>query len=292
LWIENRIPGGCVYSPPRTGKTRAIRFARAQLKEFFGGVPILTMLCKDLNRASEQHFLQQLLRAVGHSLWETGSTTVKLHRLIEYLSALVEESGQPRLIWFFDEAQNLHEPEYNSLINIYNELDARDIVPIFILVGQHQLVGQLNTFETSGKTQILGRFMTQQFNFRGLTSHKDIASCLQAYDEATEFPLGSGVSFTSFFFSEAYRLSGFRLRTYAHDLWQAFQQLKDELGLPSKQEIPMQYFCRTVEYILKTRRTFDVAPTISPRIWKEAVRASGFVGAKRYLLSMDEADEE
>jgi hypothetical protein len=290
-WIEYRAPGGCVYSPPRTGKTKAIRFVRALLKEKLGAVPVLTMLCRELQRASEQNFLQQLLRAAGHSIWEPGNATVKLHRLVEFLAAMVEESGQPRLIWFLDEAQNLHEAEYNTLINVHNELDARDIAPIFVLMGQHQLLAQVNTFEETGKTQILGRFMVQQFHFRGVTSRKDVASCLQAYDGATEFPQGSGVSFTSFFFPYAFQLSDFRLRTYADDLWQVFKQLKEESCLPAAQEIPMQYFCRTVEYVLKTRKTFDVAPTISPAIWKEAVRSSGYLDAKHYMFPKENGDE-
>jgi hypothetical protein len=245
---------------------------------------MLTMLCRDMNRPSEQNFLQQLLRAGGHSLWEAGNATVKLHRLIEYLVAKVEESGQPRLIWFLDEAQNVHEPEYNTLINIHNELDARGVVPMFVLVGQHQLLGQINTFRTSGKTQILGRFMVEQFQFKGVTSRVDVASCLQAYDEATEFPAGSGVSFTSYFFPDAYQLSGFRLKNYAGDVWQAFKQLKEEKSLPAGKEIPMQYFCRTVEYILKTRKTFDMTPTISPAMWKAAASTSGYLDAEHYLV--------
>lgn len=284
-WIENRLPGGCVDSPPRTGKTRAIRFTRALLLERFGSIPIFTMLCRDLRRASERDFFEKMLKAVGHSLWQSGNANAKLHRLIEYLAAQVEESDQPRLIWFFDEAQNLHEPEYSTLIDVYNELDARDIVPIFIMVGQHELLGQINAFKATGKTQILGRFMAQQCHFHGLRNASDISVCLQAYDDATEFPVESDCSFTSYFFPNAYHLSGFRLQDYADDLWQAFKWLRENSGLPGPKQIPMQYFCHTVEYVLKKHGTSSLSPRITANIWRDAIRNTGYLNAERFAVS-------
>jgi len=284
-WIENRAPGGCVDSPPRTGKTRAIRFTRSLLRERFGSIPIFTMLCRGLKAASEKNFFEKMLLAVGHSLWQAGNANAKLHRLIEYLVAQVEESGQPRLIWFFDEAQKLHEPEYNILIDVYNELDQRDLAPIFILVGQHEMLNQIDVFKTTGKTQILGRFMAQQCHFQGLRNARDVSVCLQAYDEATEFPAESECSFTSYFFPEAYRLSGFRLQHHGDDLWEAFKQLRENAGLPGPKQIPMQYFCHTVEHVMKTHRTSSVSPGITPRIWKDAIKTTGYLNAERFTVS-------
>ena len=283
-WIENRAPGGCVDSPPRTGKTRAIRFTRGLLLDRFGSIPIFTMLCRGLKSASERDLFERMLKAVGHSLWQSGNANAKLHRLIEYLTAQVEESGQPRLIWFFDEAQKLHEPEYNTLIDVYNELDTRDIVPIFIMVGQHELLSQINAFKATGKTQILGRFMAQQCHFHGLRNASDVSVCLQAYDDATEFPVESECSFTAYFFPNAYRLSGFRLQDHADDLWEAFKWLRESAGLPGPKQIPMQYFCHAVEYVMKKHRTSSHSPRITPQIWKEAIKKTGYLNAERFTV--------
>jgi hypothetical protein len=290
LWIENRIPGGCLYSPPRMGKTRAIRFLRQLLYEKFGPkIPILNMRCREPERSSEKNFMQQLLRAAGHTMWTTGNATVMLHRLIELLVAQVEESGQSRLIWFLDEGQNLHRPEYNALITVHNELDRYDVAPIFIIVGQHQLMNQRNTFTESGSTQIVGRFMVHQCQFHGITNKKDLSACLKAYDEATEFPEDSGTSFTAYFFPAAFA-AGFRLQSYAKDLWQSFKQVREECSLPGKLEIPMQYFCRTVEYVLKNQMSFELDPTISPNMWQTAIKASGFADAERYVNIEEDED--
>jgi len=291
-WIENRIPGGCIYGRPRMGKTWAIRFLHVLLHEKFGpNLPILNMVCRELHRASEKSFLQQLLKAAGHELWTTGNGNVMLHRLIEFLVAQVEESGQRRLIWFLDEGQNLHEPEYNVLITVYNELDRYDVAPVFIIVGQHQLVNQRNSFTESRSTQILGRFMVHQCRFNGLTSMQDVAACLKAYDEATEFPEGSGVSYTAYFFPAAFA-AGFRLRPFAKDLWQSFKLIREESLAPGRMEVGMEYFSRTVVYIMKKHMTLELEPTISPAMWQAAIRASGFLNAERFVVvEVDENDK-
>jgi hypothetical protein len=54
--------------------------------------------------------------------------------------------------------------------------------------------------------------------------------------------------------------------------------------LPGKLEVPMQYFCRTVEYVLKNHMSFELDPTISPRMWEVAIKASGYADAERYVV--------
>lgn len=283
-WIENRAPGGVIYGTPRTGKTKAIRFLTGLLARKFGArVPIFSLLCREYRIPSEKMFFAEMLKAVGHALWNSGNSSEKLHRLIEYVVAQVEASGQNRLLWFLDEAQFLHEFEYNLLINVYNELDRRDVTPIFLLVGQPELLAQGNVFRQSNKTQILGRFMVRQFHFHGIKSRKDMAACLEAYDVATEFPDESKTSYTRYYFPEAFP-TNFKLKACAEDLWQAFKHLREVYCLAGLQEIPMQYFCRTVEYVLKNYGTFDVAPTISARVWQEAIKASGYLDAEQCLV--------
>lgn len=247
------------------------------------------MVCRDPDRPSEKNFLQQVLRAAGHSMWKVGNATVMLHRLIEFLVAQVEDSGQRRLIWFFDEGQNLQRPDYNALITVYNELDRYNVAPIFIIVGQHQLMNQRNTFTESESTQIVGRFMVHQCRFHGITNKKDLSACLKAYDEATEFPDSSGTSYTAYFFPAAFA-AGFRLQAYANDLWQSFKQVRADCSLPGKFEVPMQYFCHSVEYVLKKHMSFELDPTISPNMWQTAIKASGYADAERYVNIEEDED--
>jgi hypothetical protein len=284
--IENRVPGAVIHSKPRKGKTRAIKYLIKQLPQTFGiQIPILYALCKEYRIPSEGRFLGDLLHSLGHSMWESGKASAKQHRLVEHLASKVDQSNQDRLILFLDEAQKLHEDHYNWLIDIYNELDQRDIALTVLLVGQDELMQQLTAFEQAHKTQILGRFMVHRFEFRGLTSREDIKRCLEAYDEI-DFPSESGWSYTSYFFPAAFQ-HGFRINSCAQDLWQAFKETKENYCLPGPLDVGMQYFCRTVEYIMKDNTTFGVQPTLSRKMWKEAIEMSGFVAADRYSQNQE-----
>jgi hypothetical protein len=215
-------------------------------------------------------------------LYKSGRAAAKRDRLIEYLSENVEFSFQNRLVLFIDEAQKLHEQHYKWLIDLHNELDARGVAAIVLLIGQDELAHQYSAFQQTQKTQIIGRFMVHQFQFHGLKGARDVKKCLRAYDVDSEYPDGSSWSFTRYFYPAVFN-SGFRLASYADSLWEAFRLTKDECGLPSSYEIPMQYFCRTVEFVLRHYGTHqDVSREISIEMWKEAIRASGYIDAERY----------
>jgi hypothetical protein len=282
-WIENRVPGGMIYGKPRLGKTRAIQYLTRLLTEKFGvNLPVITLLCRDYKVPSESIFFEDLLRASGHAIYRSGRAAAKRDRLIEYLTEKVELSSQNRLILFIDEAQKLHEQHYNWLIDVHNELDARDAAPIVLLVGQDELVHQCSAFQQTQKTQIIGRFMVHQLQFHGLRGASQIKRCLKAYDVDSEYPENSGWSFTRHFYPAVFN-SGFRLDSYANSLWEAFRLLKDECGVPGNHEIQMQYFCRTVEFALRRYGTHEeVSSEISIEMWKDAIRASGYIDAERY----------
>ncbi len=268
-----------IYGKPRLGKTRAIQYLSRLLAEKFGdSLPVITVPCRDYKVPSEATFFEDLLRAAGHALYKSGKAAAKRDRLIEYLSEKVELSLQNRLILFLDEAQKLHEQQYKWLIDLHNELDARDVTTIVLLVGQDELIHQYSAFQQTQKTQIIGRFMVHQLRFHGLKGTREIKKCLKAYDVA-EYPDGSGWSFTRYFYPAVFN-SGFRLASYADTLWEAFRLTKDECGLLGNREIPMQYFCRTVEFALRRYGTNEeVTGEISIEMWKEAIRASGYIDA-------------
>lgn len=287
-WIETRAPGGMIYGKPRFGKTRAIQYLTGLLAERYGAkLPVITLPCRDYRIPSETTFFEDLLRAAGHAMYRAGKAAAKRDRLIEFLSEKVEMSLQNRLVLFLDEAQKLHEQQYKWLIDLYNDLDARQITPVFLLVGQDELAHQYSAFQQTRKTQIIGRFMVHQLQFRGLREEKEIKACLKAYDRGSEHPRGSGWSFTRYYYPAAFS-SGFRLETYAHQLWEAFRLLRDECGVPGPPEIPMQYFCRSVEYVLTKLGTLEDTPAdITGAVWKKAVKASGYTDAERHYNNLE-----
>lgn len=285
-WIGNRAPGGMIEGMQRFGKTRAIIYVRNRLPESFNvKLPVLGFNCRDSRIANEGGFWEELLKSFGHALYKAGKPSAKRDRLIEYLHELAQNSGQNRLVIFADEAQKLHEIQFGWLVDLYNDLDRLGVNTTVLLVGQPDLLHLRSAFETSRKMQIVGRFMVHHHHFGGLRNSRDVKACLAGYDENSEHPEGSGWSFTRYYFPVAYA-SGWRLAQEADTLWNVFQEVRTEEKLPGKAEIPMQYFSRTVEYVLRRFGSLEQAsPQISKKMWKQAIESSGYHDAARYVVS-------
>jgi Cdc6-related protein, AAA superfamily ATPase len=286
-WTRQRCSGGIIYGAPRRGKTRAVRYLVRVLPDLLElPVPIISFVCRDYKHAAEGTFFQDLLKAAGHLLPDKGNPSAKRDRLIEFIAEKVQRTDQDRMIVIIDEAQKLHESHYKWLIDVHNELDALDISLVVLLVGQQDLAHQYSAFKLANKFQILGRFMVNQFCFRGLLSAEDVGTCLKGYDEESEYPVGSGWSFTRYYFPAAFE-NGFRLAQFQDLVWQSFKEAKEQYGLPGPLEIPMYYFCRTIESVLTEFESLDdEAPLLSLQTWKQAVIDSGFVEAERYVVPL------
>lgn len=284
-WTRQRCSGGLIYGAPRRGKTRAVRYLVRVLPDLLEiPVPTISFVWRDYKQAAEGTFFQDLLKAAGHLLPDKGNANAKRERLIEFITEKVQATGQDRLIMIIDEAQKLHEAHYKWLIDVHNELDASDISLVVLLVGQQDLAHQYSAFKLANKTQIIGRFMVNQFCFRGLLSAADVGTCLKGYDEESEYPVESGWSFTRYYFPAAFH-NGFRLQQFKELVWQSFKEIKEQFGLPGTLEIPMYYFCRTIESVLTEFGSLeDDAPLLSLQTWKQAVINSGFADAEHYVV--------
>lgn len=280
-WIDNRFTGGIVYGEPRRGKTNAIKYLCTVLPSIYQeNIPVISLSCRDYRNASESVFFEELLEAAGHSFSAKGTASAKRNRLKEFLFEIVERSEQDRIIFLIDEAQHLHESHYKWLIDLHNELYQGGISCTVLLVGQPKLCHQFSAFKLTKKSQIIGRFMAHQHSFEGIQDLEAITTCLSGYDEGSEYPENSGWSFTKYFFPAAF-MSDWRLADSSEDLWIAFLKIHEECGLVGAPNIPMQFFCRTVEYVLKKYGSLDESfPALSVNIWKEAIRHSGYIEAE------------
>jgi hypothetical protein len=217
-WIENRIPGGIVYGRPRLGKSRALSFLMHILPaDYNNRLSIYDLSSYQSKSPTERSFYEDLLSGVGHDLAFRGSTSEKRVRLVRYLIEQGIRLENRRIVFFMDDAQRLSELQYNCLMDIYNDLDKAGIQLTVILVGQPELLHQRSAFIRTKKTQIVGRFMTQDHEFTGIQNLEDLKYCLTGFDQESEYPVGSGWSFTRYFFPEAFN-DGHRLEHEAQAL--------------------------------------------------------------------------
>lgn len=284
-WIINRVPGLMIFGKQRFGKTWGIKYLCNELPFDFGAtLPVFMLPARAYRLASEGAFFGDLLRAVGHA-YTNGKPAAKRDRLLEYLHEQAVHSGLNRLVFFIDEAQKLHEFNYEWLVDVHNELEKKGVTPTWILVGQKELVHQREAFVLAEKDQIVGRFMVHSCEFVGPKSVDDFRRTLDCYDDAelTEYPQGSGWSYTRYFFPACFE-NGWRLAGEAEPLWKVFHEIRIERKLPGNGEIPMQYFARTVEYALRTFSNLgETDEPLTVAMWRDAIENSGYAEAAVYV---------
>lgn len=281
-WVETRCPGGIIHGRPRLGKTRAIQYLVNELSNNKASLwPVCTTTCRQYRAPTEVNFFEDMLRDVGHAI-VGGLASSKRDRLSKFLLEKAELSRTNRIVLIIDEAQRLQQIQYDWLMDIYNELDMNGISMTAVLVGQDELIHQRSVFMTLKKAQIVGRFMVHTYKFEGIKKVNDLKTCLSGYDEHSEYPENSGWSFTRYFFPDSFD-TGFRLQTFAEELFEVFKELRYENGIKKSLEIPMQYITLTIEYCLKH---YGISGNKIDRLgkahWREAIEHSGYIHAEMY----------
>ena len=124
--------------------------------------------------------------------------------------------------------------------------------------------------------------MVEELAFFGIRNVRDVATCLDSYDQ-TEHPPGSGWSFTRFWVPVA-AAERYRLSDDAPLLWAAFERLHHKHGLPGELEIPMESFVRAVEIVLKDSMLRDATGhRPDAATWNAAAQACGYIQARRAI---------
>jgi hypothetical protein len=275
-WIHLRVPGGLIYGPPRYGKTVWLKFLCGDLDQAFHGMPILLFPAWDYTFPREKSFLSDLLTAAGHVLNKTGSAEQMRDRLVAFLAEQGKQSGDGRVLLIIDEAQNLHPKHYNWLIGIHNMLSLLGVNLIVLLVGQKELLTQRTAFIRAEKKQIVGRFMTHAQEFHGVQSESDLHEIMKAYDELTEYPEQSKWSFTRYYAPESFG-NGWRLAQLSFDFWSAFRTVRTIAIRGHREDLPMQYVCRTIDHFLTHVVDRQLADQEAVRkLVLESIAASGY----------------
>jgi len=282
--VMNRLPGMIVYGRPRIGKTKSVELALnylpMQIGEYF---PILSTRCKSYRVPTEEKFFGDILSDFKFSFPAKRSPTAMRQQIVNLMLEQGERSKLRRVMLVIDEAQRLTELQYNWLIDIYNDLDSEKISMTVICVGQSELIDRRTYFLETKKSQIIGRFMTNEHEFFGIRTLKEVEHCLMCYDEVSEYPENSGYTYTRYFFPEAFS-KGYRLKQCAKEVFDIFKDIRKEHGLSKKMEIPMEYFIFSIENALKLNgATGREVEWLTTNHWKEAINNSGYIESEVFM---------
>jgi hypothetical protein len=250
-WIENKVPGAYIYGVSRLGKSWAIRFWINKLieEEFLGKIFFFYMIYKNHQRPQESNFYSELLSASGHLFNSTGTTSKKFERLVTHLCTRAHNIKSNHIVLMIDEAQFMHNQEYEWLCNIQNEIVDAGFRLTVISVGSHELTYQHEIFSMAESAYLLSRFMVRSQVFHGIRNIDELEYVLKGYDENSEWPENSGITYTQYFFPRAYK-AGFRLADISSIMWEVLQELAPDV-LKKKLEVPMEHIAKSVEYVFR-----------------------------------------
>lgn len=281
-WLSNGTPGAIIYGRPRIGKTRAILYISNTLRLKYGSELPIYVLNATVHTPTDKFFYSELLKTIGHPEFEKGTATVLKERLINAMTMTACGTKSHKIILFIDEAYNFTEKDYKWLMDVYNNLNLRDIHLSVFLVGSEELKACKNSLILSRQHQIVGRFMVEESGFHGIISIKDITICLLNFDKPLRFG-NENIILTQYYFPEAYE-KGKRLTDSADELMHEFNKVMKEMNISVTSDIPMMYFINTVKYCLNEYGIRNKALYFpDAEAWRDSILNSGYVAAERLL---------
>lgn len=275
--VAERDGGLSFVAFSRFGKTFAINVLSAQLAVGFPDVPILCTNATEHARFSEATFYSELLQGCTRAPVAQAKALVLRNKLIRFLWAIAESTGSDRIVLFVDEAQNWAEPEFTSLRDISNDLALlADVLLVVNLFGAPMLANTRSTLLQAGRTDLVGRFMVRQFGFEGIRSTNDLAQTMICYDdvEISEYPSGTGVSFSEFFMPIAFS-DGWRLQHESTLCWETFQKVARPRG--GVEQVGMKWVASAIRRFLTVQSESDRAHYRgTEKDWEAAIYRCGF----------------
>jgi hypothetical protein len=229
-----RRTGTVFYASPRMGKTRCALAIRDLLRQEFPNVYVTLLSTRPSGRPTTAHMLRLILEAETHALSRRPDADQLFGNAIADIRVKAARIGAR---------------QYVLLI----ELELQDLRMTAISFAQPEILHRRTSLLASNARQIIGRFLSNTLQFDGCASEDDFGALLCSYDQASEYPDGSGITYTQFFFPEAFR-AGFRLEDSRRAIWEA---LRSAAGGDALQGVPMEHVCLTIDNLLLSLRRDD-----------------------------------
>ena len=255
VWM--RRPAVVFYAKPRVGKTRCAFATCAALSEEFRALHLTHVTLEGTPRPSHKHLYRMLLGAESHALRGHDASQL-LDRLTAHITLRVRDRGGAQYVLVLDEMQLLDEVDYAQLVVLHNRLEHFRIRMTTIGFAQPEILQRRSALAATRNQQIIARFLAEVVPFRGCASAQALAAILETFDAGSEFPEGSGLSYTHFFVPLAFA-AGFRLAYDSTRLWQALTGQGAATGAAaSAGELRMERVCFFIETLLLRLRQQDV----------------------------------
>ena len=276
--VVHRDPGTCLLGEFRVGKTTTINRTVQQLNETFPNLPVGIAIAKGHDKFTQGTFFSDLLEDFQHAGALRGSAAERRLRCLNMLIGQARQLSSDRYLLLVDEGQNWAEPQWTWLRDLANDLANKKVRLITVTFGQTVEMRKVRTLLLSrSRTDLVGRFLLNPQEFRGLRDVHELAETLQAYDDPghRSYPLGTDICYSEFYMPLAWK-GGWRLADEADRMWDEFRRVAQRSGRVAG-NIGMNWIGGAIRNYLFSESLNDVPGYAStPDVWAMAVRASGY----------------
>jgi hypothetical protein len=288
--IEAEYRGIVVYGLARFGKSWAVRYLCINLSWLTGAFFAARLSVPKSHTRSDGAFFSLWLERFALTLPERSSALDRLARLRNFLISKCNEHGTNLAVVFLDEAQRLFPDDYEHLVTLDNELTERGYMLFVVFVIQSDFSGGVmeRIYDGNPPPHVRGRFLVRKHEFGGLNGVEEIDHALGRLDEHTEWPAGSGRSYSRHFAEKAYE-ENWRLRQHSAQLLQRAQALRVREKLPAAWTWPMKSFEVCVNFLLTSvaAHRVDFSGFTDDDI-DQALEAAGYIELERSRGTDDE----
>ena len=239
-WLMIGACGSITYGRPRIGKTACLNYIARKIREKYHNDEVVIIWNITDHPDTERNFYASLLMAMGIKYLKRDTALLLKERVLNELIVRACETKYRRVIIFLDEAWKFQEKDFSWLMDLYNNLNGKDIQLAAFLFGTRELKDLKSEFKRRGKDQIVGRFMINEMQFFGLRELSDIQFCLVFLDKVLmRDSLTSHTSQTvlDFYFPHA---DGKKFFSLAESYWNAFRRVRSDKNIIAD-DIPMKY---------------------------------------------------
>jgi hypothetical protein len=250
--VWSRRTGVVFYGETRAGKTTCAMSIRDFLREEFSTIYISMASGRQSLRPKEGHMARLILEGSGHALAKRSDPDALLRNVILDIQINVANLGGDQYALILDEVNLCNEFDLTTLLQIHNILWMKGIKMTTISFGQPDILNLINSLLATEQKQIIARFFRKPIPFLNCNAEETLASVLRSIDEDTEWPEGSGWTYTYFFFPRAFK-NGFRLCKYATAIWNGLANASPG----SSPSFPMETIALTINGLYLGLRNSD-----------------------------------
>lgn len=218
--VYSRRTGLVFFGETRAGKTTCALSIKDYLEEEFPNVYVTLATARHTNRPVDGHVYRLILEGSGHVCAKRNDPNLLLRNVVADVQICTNQRHGDQYVLIIDEVNLLNEADLSNLLELHNALNLLDIRMTTVSFGQPEILDRISSLLAQEKKQIVARFFRAPKPFHMCDSASSLNELLSYLDEKTEWPDGSGCTYTQFFFPLAYR-SGFRMSKYTQNIWTA-----------------------------------------------------------------------